>query len=75
MTSQMQTTLLTHMFALCLRVDDYATDSSLVAKDLGMQPSEYVLTSFSALGNAETALQSEQSFQVAGMQGRQFDEG
>lgn len=32
----METMLLTHMFALCLRIDDYATDTTLVAKDLSM---------------------------------------
>lgn len=33
-TSQKETLLLTHMFALCLRVDDYVTDTELIAKDL-----------------------------------------
>ncbi|TFK48256.1 RNA polymerase I associated factor A49-like protein [Heliocybe sulcata] len=36
-TSQTETSLLTHMFALCLKVDDYATDTTLVASDLSMQ--------------------------------------
>ncbi|GJE92909.1 RNA polymerase I associated factor, A49-like protein [Phanerochaete sordida] len=35
-TPAMETMLLTHMFALCLRVDDYATDTTLIAKDLSM---------------------------------------
>lgn len=35
-TPQMETMLLTHMFALCLRLDDYATDTTLIAKDLSM---------------------------------------
>ena len=34
MTSQTDTILLTSMFALCLRVDDYATDTQLMATDL-----------------------------------------
>jgi hypothetical protein len=33
-TGQTETLLLTHMFALCLRVDDYATDAKLIADDL-----------------------------------------
>ncbi|TRM63299.1 RNA polymerase I associated factor, A49-like protein [Schizophyllum amplum] len=35
-TSTMQTKLLTYMFALCLRVDNCATDSALLAADLQM---------------------------------------
>lgn len=35
-TSQTKTTILTHIFALCLRVDDYATDTTLLAADLAM---------------------------------------
>ncbi|KAL1673243.1 RNA polymerase I associated factor, A49-like protein [Schizophyllum commune] len=35
-TSAMQTKLLTHMFALCLRVDNCATDSAQLATDLQM---------------------------------------
>ncbi|KAL1745327.1 RNA polymerase I associated factor, A49-like protein [Schizophyllum fasciatum] len=35
-TSAMQTKLLTHMFALCLRVDNCATDSAQLAADLQM---------------------------------------
>lgn len=38
MTPQTETMLLTHMFALCLRVDDYATDTESIAHDLGMKP-------------------------------------
>lgn len=36
MTPQTETMLLSYMFALCLRVDDYATDTTLLAKDLSM---------------------------------------
>ncbi|KAG9308698.1 Rpa49 subunit specific to nuclear RNA polymerase I [Chiua virens] len=36
-TSQTETLLLTHMFSLCLRVDDYATDTTLVASDLSQK--------------------------------------
>lgn len=42
MTPQTQTMLLTHMFALCLRIDDYATDTESVAHDLGMSPARLV---------------------------------
>ncbi|KAI0688017.1 RNA polymerase I associated factor, A49-like protein [Cytidiella melzeri] len=35
-TPQTETMLLAYMFALCLRVDDYATDTTLLAKDLSM---------------------------------------
>ncbi|KAJ3528889.1 hypothetical protein NM688_g7932 [Phlebia brevispora] len=35
-TPQTETMLLSYMFALCLRVDDYATDTTLLAKDLSM---------------------------------------
>ena len=44
-TPQMETMLLTHMFALCLRLDDYATDSTLLAKDLSMSVAKYVFSS------------------------------
>ncbi|KDQ55898.1 hypothetical protein JAAARDRAFT_180037 [Jaapia argillacea MUCL 33604] len=36
-TTASQTSLLTHMFALCLRIDDFATDTSLLAGDLSME--------------------------------------
>ncbi|TFK37691.1 RNA polymerase I associated factor, A49-like protein [Crucibulum laeve] len=39
-TSATQTNLLTHIFALCLKVDNYATDTSMMAKDLGMKITE-----------------------------------
>ncbi|THH13487.1 hypothetical protein EW146_g6740 [Bondarzewia mesenterica] len=35
-TSQTETNLLTYMFALCLKVDDFATDTQLIASDLKM---------------------------------------
>ncbi|CAL1698160.1 unnamed protein product [Somion occarium] len=37
-TSQMDTRILTHAFALCLHIDDFATDPSLIAQDLSMDP-------------------------------------
>ncbi|KAI0744617.1 RNA polymerase I associated factor, A49-like protein [Earliella scabrosa] len=40
MTPQSETMLLTHMFALCLRIDDYATDTESVAHDLSMPPAK-----------------------------------
>ncbi|KAF8549007.1 RNA polymerase I associated factor, A49-like protein [Imleria badia] len=36
-TSQTETLLLTHMFALCLRIDDYATDTTIIANDLSQK--------------------------------------
>ena len=41
-TPQTEAMLLSYMFALCLRVDDYATDTTLLAKDLGMAVTKYV---------------------------------
>ena len=35
-TQEMETNLLTHMFALCLRVDEWATDTTVLAGDLSM---------------------------------------
>ncbi|TDL26883.1 Rpa49 subunit specific to nuclear RNA polymerase I [Rickenella mellea] len=35
-TSQTETMLLTNIFALCLRIDDFATDTSIIASDLSM---------------------------------------
>ncbi|KAG6331705.1 hypothetical protein ID866_7385 [Astraeus odoratus] len=48
-TPQKETLLLTHMFALCLHVDDYATDTELIAKDLG-QSTASINTLFKSLG-------------------------
>ena len=39
-TPEKETLLLTSLFALCLRVDDYATDTTLLSKDLSMAPSK-----------------------------------
>lgn len=44
MTTASQCKLLSYMFALCLRIDDYATDTSLVAKDLQMPIAQYVFS-------------------------------
>ncbi|KAF9228125.1 RNA polymerase I associated factor, A49-like protein [Gyrodon lividus] len=49
LTSQTETMLLTYMFALCLRIDDYATDTTLIASDLSQKPST-VNTLFKSLG-------------------------
>ncbi|EJF57477.1 RNA polymerase I associated factor, A49-like protein [Dichomitus squalens LYAD-421 SS1] len=49
MTPQTETMLLTYMFALCLRVDDYATDTETIAHDLSMPPAK-VSGLFKALG-------------------------
>ena len=39
-TPEKETLLLTSLFALCLRVDDYATDATLLSKDLTMAASK-----------------------------------
>lgn len=38
MTTENETSLLTHLFSLCLKVDDYATDTAMIAADLKMSP-------------------------------------
>ena len=43
MTTENETSLLTHLFSLCLKVDDYATDMALIAADLKMSPTRYPL--------------------------------
>ncbi|KAI0920527.1 hypothetical protein AcV5_010239 [Taiwanofungus camphoratus] len=48
-TTQKETMLLTHIFTLCLRIDDYATDTAIVAQDLSM-PVNKVNTLFKSLG-------------------------
>lgn len=45
----METNLLTHMFALCLRVDEWATDTAILAGDLSM-PVAKVNQLFKSLG-------------------------
>ena len=42
MTSDNETSLLTNLFTLCLKIDDYATDTTLIAADLKMSPTRYV---------------------------------
>lgn len=54
MTTENETRLLTHLFSLCLKVDDYATDAALIAVDLKMSPTRYlpqILTPNDARGN------------------------
>ncbi|KAJ8586617.1 RNA polymerase I associated factor, A49-like protein [Rhizopogon salebrosus TDB-379] len=48
-TSENETMLLTHMFALCLHIDDFATDTSVLATDLSMEPAK-ISTLFKSLG-------------------------
>jgi hypothetical protein len=45
MTPQKETMLLTHFLTLCLRLDNYACDASLIAVDLGLPLTLYVLPS------------------------------
>lgn len=40
MTTKTETTLLTHLLALCLKVDNYATDTTVIAQDLSRSTSE-----------------------------------
>lgn len=54
-TSQKETLLLTHMFALCLRVDDYATDTELIARDLS-QSTQSINSLFKSMGCQITKL-------------------
>ncbi|KAF9649737.1 RNA polymerase I associated factor, A49-like protein [Thelephora ganbajun] len=48
-TQELETNLLTHMFALCLRVDEWATDTTILAGDLSM-PVAKVNQLFKSLG-------------------------
>ncbi|KAJ6630081.1 Rpa49 subunit specific to nuclear RNA polymerase I [Mycena sp. CBHHK59/15] len=48
-TPALQLKLLTHMFALCLRVDNYAADHALIASDLSLS-SEKINSLFKSLG-------------------------
>jgi len=48
-TQEMETNLLTHMFALCLRADEWATDTTVLAGDLSM-PVAKVNQLFKSLG-------------------------
>ncbi|KAI6142439.1 Rpa49 subunit specific to nuclear RNA polymerase I, partial [Pisolithus tinctorius] len=54
-TSQKETLLLTHMFALCLRVDEYATNTEIIAKDLS-QSTQSINTLFKSMGCQITKL-------------------
>ncbi|KAF9526022.1 Rpa49 subunit specific to nuclear RNA polymerase I [Crepidotus variabilis] len=54
-TSSTKTSLLTHIFALCLKLDNYATDTKLLAHDLSMPPTE-VNQLFQSLGCKMTKL-------------------
>ena len=48
-TQEMETNLLTYMFALCLRVDEWATDTTILAGDLSI-PVAKVNQLFKSLG-------------------------
>ena len=48
-TQELETNLLTHMFTLCLRVDEWATDTAILAGDLCM-PVAKVNQLFKSLG-------------------------
>ncbi|KAF8496162.1 Rpa49 subunit specific to nuclear RNA polymerase I [Russula emetica] len=49
MTSENEASFLTHLFSLCLKVDDYATNTTLIAADLKMSPTK-VNDLFKSLG-------------------------
>ncbi|GJJ09367.1 hypothetical protein Clacol_003589 [Clathrus columnatus] len=55
MTNDSQTRLLTYMFALCLKLDNYATDPTVLASDLGLNPA-IVTKHFKQLGCRVEAL-------------------
>lgn len=65
----METMLLTHMFALCLRLDDYATDTTLIAKDLSMSAAKCVDHLFPPFPSLTCIHQSEPALQVARLVG------
>lgn len=48
-TPALQTRLLTHLLALCLRVDNYAADAALIARDLSLA-TDYMNDVFKSLG-------------------------
>lgn len=50
-TQEMEMNLLAHMFALCLRVDEWATDTTILAGDLSM-PVSKVNQLFKSLGTS-----------------------
>ncbi|KAF8901069.1 RNA polymerase I associated factor, A49-like protein [Gymnopilus junonius] len=54
-TSTTKTSLLTHIFALCLKVDEYASNTAVIARDLSMPVSE-VNQLFKSLGCKITKL-------------------
>ncbi|KAF8804406.1 RNA polymerase I associated factor, A49-like protein [Phlegmacium glaucopus] len=54
-TSATKTSLLTHIFALCLKIDNYATNTKLIAHDLSLSVSE-VNQLFKSLGCKITKL-------------------
>ncbi|KAL4253801.1 RPA49/POLR1E RNA polymerase subunit family protein [Abortiporus biennis] len=59
LTPQHENRLLAYMFALCLRVDDYATDIKAIASDLSMTPTN-VEALFKSLGCKVTTLSEQQ---------------
>ncbi|KAJ7938411.1 Rpa49 subunit specific to nuclear RNA polymerase I [Mycena leptocephala] len=48
-TPQLELLLLAHLFALCLRIDNYAADHALIARDLSLAP-EKITAVFRSLG-------------------------
>lgn len=52
-TTQTETNLLTHMFALCLRIDDFATDTAVLATDLSMPVLRYVLSALPCVTSSD----------------------
>lgn len=46
MTGSMDALLLAHMFALCLKVDHFATDTAIIATDLKLGTTKYARVLF-----------------------------
>ncbi|KAI9451427.1 RNA polymerase I associated factor A49-like protein [Lactarius psammicola] len=65
MTTENETSLLTHLFSICLKVDDHATDTALIAADLKMS-STRVNELFRTLGCTISKL-SEQDLKRLGL--------
>ncbi|KAN0142082.1 RNA polymerase I associated factor, A49-like protein [Lactarius tabidus] len=65
MTTENETCLLTHLFSLCLKVDDYAANATLIAVDLKMS-SARVNSLFRSLGCTISKL-SQQDLQRLGL--------
>ncbi|KAF8999769.1 Rpa49 subunit specific to nuclear RNA polymerase I [Cyathus striatus] len=62
-TTATKTNLLTHIFALCLKLDNFATDTELIAQDLSMKVAE-VNQLFKSLGCKITVLTEKERIRL-----------